>query len=250
MKKLLSLIACALLSALLVCVAAGCSCAKEPESPVGPVGPEPEPEHEAAMPAAETALLGPWYCMHDGMPVCLDLKDDNTYALTMLGTVRQGTWKVVSGCLVLDDADDAGMVIIEGNRIMWAEAGEFFRRDEVTGWRPAVLAAEAGIDDFAGYWVSYYVEADGLRLPSSVVRDTTELFIEGERVALGGLVFGDIVRDFTFADMALSYEDGDVGVLLQLQSDFLLRCTVNAAGTEFIIYLYPARLDELPRFAD
>ena len=207
---------------------------------------KPEPME---LPSPGYELLGEWYCSHDGVPVCLDLKDDGAYTLTIAQSETEGTWELVDGDVVFDGKTDAAMIVINNERILWAEAGEVFTREEVKVWEPAPVMTE-GVESglFDGYWVSIYVESEGQRLSSDVVGDNSELFIDDGRVAMGGSLFGDVICDFTFEDGELSYENSAARVVLQLQKDLGLRCTVTGEEAELIIYMMPGSIEDLPFF--
>ena len=207
-----------------------------------------KPESLAA-PVAGYDLLGEWYCAHDGVPVCLELKEDGIYTLTIAGKESEGTWEYKEGNIVLDGNADASMPVIKNERIMWIEAGEIFKREEVKAWEPAPVAEEnVEITYFDGYWVSQYVEYEGQRLPSNVIGDNSELYIDGGRVAMGGSLFGDLICDFTYEDAALSYENSAARVVLQLLEDYSLRCTVTGEDAELIIYMTYEDFTSLPIF--
>ena len=209
----------------------------------------PEKPGPLAIPAPGYELLGEWYCSHDGVPVCLELKEDGVYTLTIAGKESEGTWEFTDGNIVFDGDEEAYMPVIKGERIMWAEAGEIFKREEVKAWEPAPVAEEnVEITDFDGYWVSQYVESEGQRLPSTVIGDNSELFIDGGRVAMGGSLFGDIICDFTYEDASLSYKNSAARVVLQLQEDYSLRCTVTGEDAELIIYMTYEDFTSLPLF--
>ncbi len=207
---------------------------------------KPEP---MKAPSTGYELVGQWYCSHDGVPVCLELKDDGAYTLTIAQSETEGTWELVDGDVVLDGKTDAAMVVINSERIMWAEAGEVFKHEEVKVWEPAPAATEnIEMSYFDGYWVSTYVESEGQRLPSNVAGDNSELVIDEGRVAMGGSLFGDVICDFTFDDAALSYENSAARVVLQLLEDYTLRCTVTGKEAELIIYMMPGSIEDLPFF--
>lgn len=219
---------------------------KKDEEPEVPETPEP-----LKAPIQGEGLLGEWYCAHDGVPVCLELKEDGSYTLTVAEAKSEGTWEMFEGDLVLDGNTESSMPVINGERIMWTEAGEIFTREEAAVFIPAPVAAEnVELSNFDGYWVSWYVESAGVRLPSSVAGDNSELYIDNGRVAMGGALFGDIICDFTFADSALSYENSAARVTLQLQEDYNLRCTVTGEDGEFIIYMMPGDFMSLPYFTE
>ena len=269
-KRIVILISMMLICVLAVC-AAGCKKSKEEETEetttqaVSEKSEEPTTEIDAApseetepekpepleTPVAGYELLGAWYCAHDGVPVCLELDEDGSYTLTIAEEKSEGTWELADGDLVLDGNTEAPMQIIEGERILWSEAGEVFKREEVTVFEPAPVADE-GIEPeyFDGYWVSYYVETEGKRLPSGVAGDNSALFIDAGRVAMGGALFGDIVCDFTYDDGSYTYENDAGHVTLQLQDDGMLRCTVTGENSELILYMMEGDIESLPIFAD
>ena len=238
-----------LISAMLVCVlsvgAAGYASSEDSNN----IGETPEKPEALTIPSPGYELQGEWYCSHDGVPVCLELKEDGVYTLTIAGKESEGTWEYADGNIVFDGDEEAYMPVIKGERIMWAEAGEIFKREEVKAWEPAPVAEEnVEMAYFDGYWVSQYVEYEGQRLPSNVIGDNSELYIDGGRVAMGGSLFGDLICDFTYEDAALSYENSAARVVLQLLEDYSLRCTVTGEDAELIIYMVYEDFTSLPIF--
>ena len=55
-------------------------------------------------------------------------------------------------------------------------------------------------------------------------------------------------EDFTFADGRLSYENSKAAVVIEVQADYTLRCTVTGADSELILYLTSGDMESLPLF--
>ena len=261
MKKILQRLACVILILALASAFAGCrssepvseesSRIQEPSSQ--PSAPEESIPEKPELPpdrVPEKGLYGKWYCSHDGMPVCLELGEDGAYKMTVGGAEKTGTWELADGDVVLDGDTDSPMAVIENERILWPGAGEAFRREEIKAWIPAPAVTEnIELGMFDGYWVSWYVETNGTCLPASVAGDNSELIIDAGRVAMGGGMFGDIVVDFTFGDGVLSYENSKAKVVIAMQEDATLRCTVTGADSEMILYMMQGDIETLPVFA-
>ncbi len=77
---------------------------------------------------------------------------------------------------------------------------------------------------------------------SSALDETTDVFVQGTRVALGGPIFGDVIVDMQLKDGALVYSAEGITVTLALQQDGLMRLTANA-GQPMTLYLMSAYVE-------
>ena len=107
------------------------------------------------------------------------------------------------------------------------------------------LADAPPLDSFAGCWKAQYVAADGAVGSSEAAGVRAILYIEGTKAALGGAFFGDVVRDMTYEDGALTWEEGGVSYALRLQEDGFLRLTLAAEGQMASFYCQPHLLEDL-----
>ena len=203
-------------------------------APAVPEEPEYEPAEEMA-PPLEESLCGDWYALWEGLKLVLTLNEDGGYTFVFPGREnRTGTWGVMDGLVALDGS--AGDLFPAGEALRWIDEGLVFTRTEPETYTPGAAVTGLAAGGFDGYWKSHFVAVgDGFVL-SSAVGETTDVYIEGLRVALGGPLFGDVIADMELKDDALVYEAGDVTVTLVLQEDGFLRLTMDA-GEPVTIYL-------------
>lgn len=244
MRKTLSLlIAFTLILALAAC--GQTAAPDEPEATAAPAAttePVQEPTQEPTQePAAEN-----WYGQSRGMAVTLTLLSDGTYTMELAGETKVGTWQEEGGEITLDANGEASFLRL-GDTLCWIGMGINLASEEPTYgvYVPAELLTDVPAETFNGYWTSIYVDAEGNLLPASEVRDVTDIYIEAPRAALGGPLFGDVVVDMTFSDGTLSWAEGDVSVLFQLQEDGILRATLGAPGGDMVLYLAPTYAEAL-----
>ena len=232
------------LAAALVFGLVGCAC-------TGGGGDDPEPEDGTVediyvVPGPEAAVVGQWYGLVNGIVVCLDLQEGGTYSVTA-GTQepRTGTWAMDDVMVTLDGAAANAMVFVE-DRLVWSSAGDSFGRESIEPYVPAALLTGADLESFGGYWVITGVQTAAGVVDAASAGIDADIYVEGTRVALGGPLFGDIIVDGAFTDGALTYAAGEgesaVGVVLQLQEDYLLRVTLDAAGNQLVLFLTSAEL--------
>ena len=107
------------------------------------------------------------------------------------------------------------------------------------------LADAPSLDSFAGCWKAQYVAADGAVGSSEAAGVRAILYIEGTKAALGGAFFGDVVRDMTYEDGALTWEEGGVSYALRLQEDGFLQLILAAEGQTASLYCLPYGLPDL-----
>lgn len=189
------------------------------------------------------AYHGEWYAGKDGLVYTLILSEDGSYSLSCSSEgfkKQEGTWGFDGGYITLDDAEEPAFMT-SGEFLLWIPFDLYFGRDEVFSYTPADVVTSAALEDFAGYWRSLFIEANGAVVYASALGDNTDLFIEGEKAALGGHFFGDVEADLNYADgvMKVVYADGEdvPGVEMRLQEDGMLRLTLTNGDRSLTLYL-------------
>lgn len=252
MKKLLALLlAFALILALAACGETETPPAEPTEAPeTAPPAPEETPEEEfpeipepPVPPAPEEAFLGEWYGVLRVVSFCLDLRADGSYLLSIPSAPEEsveGTWALNDGFICLDGDETAPLSVV-GEGLYWPLTEVVFTRAEPAAvYTPAALRSNTAFGDMDGYWVCTFVDLDGEIWPAELFGENTDLYIEGQRAALGGDLFGDILVNLVFEDGVLSFADGSDSLRLALQEDGMLRLVLSdEAGEAMVLYLSP-----------
>lgn len=222
-------------------------------------GEETTPEEEWE-PIPEDLYAGLWYTTVDGFPLTLELKREGDYTMTIGVVIERedgsvssaaatdeplnGTWTLEEELVYLDGEEEPSFEMRSG-MLYWLAGGIFFEAEAPELYQPAALLANAKKGDFDGYWVSTFAAVDELVLNAETVDDNTDLYIEGDRAALGGDIFGDDNAKFSLADGLMTYTDGTGGekitVTLGLQEDGMLRL-VFTGGEDDPLTLYLSRI--------
>ena len=236
-RKGIAAIAASALAAACALVFAGCGGEeREPIELPGPVH-----DDAAGFVYGESVdVVGNWYAAPGAALVTLELGEDGTYTMDMVGAdaATTGRWELGENSVVLD-GDEESALLIAGDTLM-QPGGLTFLRGEAAGYTPGEVVAASSVAAFNGYWKSAYVETEGDYLPSALAGDDTFLYGEDGRVALGGSLFGDTVADFEFVDGALLLESGSVSVTLEMQSDLMIRATLTGRGETLVLILNQA----------
>ena len=188
--------------------------------------------------APEPPAAGDWYAELDGIPLHLSLNADGTYSLIFPdepGESLAGTWAADDIFVSLENGGTLALVSEE--LLIWQENDLRFTREAPRAYVPADLLPDAVLEIYAGYWKCAFVDLGDAIVPAKAVDERTDLYIEDDLVALGGPRFGDIFRDFDFADGALSADVNGQLVTLALQQDAYLRLTIEREGETSILYL-------------
>ena len=235
-----------LLMALLL-LAVGCTDQKSAKEPEYVSLPSVEAQEYEPLPASELPLdqriLGDWYAGENGLVMTLSFAEDGAYTLSVPGQdPRQGTWALTEDNKLALDGDDAGALLPVNDTLLWKAQQVVFRREAPGTYVPGAVLATAKEGDFDGYWKSCYVAVGDGTMSSSAVGETTDVFVEGSRVALGGPLFGDVIVDMQLKDGALTYAAEGITVSLALQEDGLLRLT-STAGQPVTLYLLPTYVE-------
>ncbi len=191
-------------------------------------------------PAME-ALSGEWYGIAEGVVICMNLNADGTYVLSVPGLAEErleGSWNYEKGQLFLD-GDTNQEVLVTDSSLYWPELDLDMTREKQEIYSPGEPLTDVQEADFTGYWVSLYAEVDGSILPAHILEDDTDLYLEGKWAALGGSLFGDIAREFTLKDGAMTYDNGEISIALQFLNDGMLRLKASLAEGEMTLYMTP-----------
>ena len=204
----------------------------------------PEPVEMPAMPEEKDTVLGSWYGLLEGGMIRLDLTDDMKYAVHFLNGEKadhEGTWTIADGLVTLDGEDKPTFSLtMDGESLYWHDAETVLSREEPGLYAPSELLKELDKDAFDGYWKSAYVALNGLVVPSELVGDSTDVYIEGTKAALGGPLFGDVVVTLEKDGNALVAKGGDgAEARFEMQEDLVIRLTLQSGADEpLVLYLF------------
>ena len=179
--------------------------------------------------AEEKTPLGEWYADMGGLVTELEFAEDGAYTLKMPGREAEtGAWAYDDGYVILDGKTWKPLNLVNAELLIWTERELFFVREKPWQYAPAEAQAESEKEAYSGYWTCEYVYMAGQTVPASALRDRTDLYIDGEAVALGGERFGDVWWNFTFEDGCLKAELAEGKTLtLTLQQDGYLRLDIG-----------------------
>ncbi len=249
MKKLLSILLCALLALSAFALGEG--------ETLSPFDPDAYEYLEMPVPL-EQAILGDWYADFQGLAIKLMLSGDGAYALEVPGSAAQtGAWEI---------SEEDGMLYLGGNEapllplddaIIWNAANLVFRRDAILTYTPAEVYTEAQAETFNGWWRAHFTQVGGARdtskrpavrsvqaggsvILSSFIDDDTALYIENGKAALAGQLFGRQLAEFSLKNGVLTADVDGAKVTLALQTDGFLRLTYASKDEAKVIYLLPA----------
>ena len=197
-------------------------------------------------------LSGDWYCVLHTQVLTLTLQEEGNYTVTYAGETMEGTWKLEDGFIYLDEDKSPAFLPI-GDKLSWIGPEEFLSREEPkTGeYHPGEVLTGIEPGTLDGCWKSIYVDADGIVIPAEDAGDNTDLYLEGEKAALGGALFGDVIVDMVFADGALTFTADGISIVLQLQNDGFMRMTLTTPeNEELLIYLIPTYVEGLSPVQD
>ena len=202
----------------------------------------------AACRAEGTDPSGEWYADDLGLVTSLTLNADGSYEIRSAvdaGPGASGTWQKDDGFITLQ-GDESGILNPIEDVLKLEPDGPFFYRDKPEFYAPGGLVEDAAPGAFDGYWISGYVEVNGVPVEADLLDDDTGLYIEGCKAALGGELFGDVIVDMEAADGALTLGGASASVTMQMQEDGFLRLTVSAAEETMVIYMVSASADSDP----
>ena len=189
-------------------------------------------------------VSGIWYSTTSGIPVRLTLSEDGSYTSAAPGTDPvTGTWEERDGDLFLDGSETPEFTV-QDDRLLWNGMAAFLTREEQAVYTPAEILADFDPALFRGYWKALYVDVDGIACLASSLNDTTDLYVEGNSMILGGPLFGDLPVKAESADGALACTAEGISVILRMQQDSFLRMTVDTGRETMTWYLQAAGIPE------
>jgi hypothetical protein len=271
MKKALAiLLAFTLLLALAACGGAESDPAPETEAPAAPETPpetaapaeeadgdpagdetgEDFPEDDGSgedledFSRTEEALTGLWYCQIEGVDLSLELRADGAYTMSLPAAPEEtifGVWRLEDGFIWLDDSEQPLSVM--GDSLYWHAVDAYATREEPAPIYRAAETVEAPAGAMDGYWVALFLEVDGQVFSTELLGEELDLYLEGQRGALGGF-FGDQIVDLEETDGVLRFAGEGFRADLALQTDGFLRLTLATEGEgELYYYLLPVSLN-------
>ena len=189
-------------------------------------------------------VSGIWYSTTSGIPVRLTLSEDGSYTSAAPGTDPvTGTWEERDGSIFLDGSETPEFTV-QDDRLLWNGMAAFLTREEQAVYTPAEILADFDPALFRGYWKALYVDVDGIACLASALNDTTDLYVEGNSMILGGPLFGDLPVKAESTDGALACTAEGISVILRMQQDSLLRMTVDTGEETLTWYLEAAGIPE------
>jgi hypothetical protein len=189
-------------------------------------------------------VSGIWYSTTSGIPVRLTLSEDGSYTSAAPGTDPvTGTWEERDGDLFLDGSETPEFTV-QDDKLLWNDMAAFLTREEQAVYTPAETFADFDPALFRGYWKALYVDVDGIACLASALNDTTDLYVEGNSMILGGPLFGDLPVKAESADGALTCTAEGITVTLRMQQDSFLRMTVDTGEETLTWYLEAAGIPE------
>ena len=189
-------------------------------------------------------VSGIWYSTTSGIPVRLTLSEDGSYTSAAPGTDPvTGTWEERDGSIFLDGSETPEFTV-QDDRLLWNGMAAFLTREEQAVYTPAEILADFDPALFRGYWKALYVDVDGIACLASALNDTTDLYVEGNSMILGGPLFGDLPVKAESADGALACTAEGITVTLRMQQDSFLRMTVDTGEETLTWYLEAAGIPE------
>ena len=228
-----------ILAAMLLCLPL--SVWAEDADPTPPPPPE-EREHEALpeeyLPLSKR-VAGDWYADYVGLVISLNLGEDGGYTVTVPGVEPlTGKWEAKDGAVVFD-ADEGDALFLVNGVLRWDSADLLFTREKPEAYTPAEVIADAKEGDFDGYWKAHFFAVGDATILASALGDNTVVYIEGTNVALGGDLFGNVIKVFAYDSGALTLTENGATVTIELQQDRFLRLALSGEETA-TLYLMPA----------
>ena len=189
-------------------------------------------------------VSGIWYSTTSGIPVRLTLSEDGSYTSAAPGTDPvTGTWEERDGSIFLDGSETPEFTV-QDDRLLWNGMAAFLTREEQAVYTPAEILADFDPALFRGYWKALYVDVDGTACLASALNDSTDLYVEGNSMILGGPLFGDLPVKAESTDGALACTAEGITVTLRMQQDSFLRMTVDTGEETLTWYLEAAGIPE------
>ena len=198
----------------------------------------------AAAENSELPTSGTWYSSFSGIPVRLKLSEDGSYISDAPGAEPvTGTWEERDGNIFLDGSKTPELTM-QDDKLLWNDMAAFFTREEQAVYTPAEILDDFDPDLFPGYWKAFCVDVDGTACLASALNDTTDLYVEGSSMILGGPLFGDLPVKGESTDGALVCIAEGITVTLRMQQDGFLRMTVDTGEETMTWYLTAVGIPE------
>jgi hypothetical protein len=247
MKKLLSILLCALLALSAFALGEG--------EMLPPFDPDAYKYLEMPLPL-ERSILGDWYAGFQGVAIKLTLTDEGAYTLSVPGAESVGDiWELKDGMLYLEGNEEPLLPLDEA--LIWITVNLVFRREAPAVYKPAEAYKAASVEAYNGYWTAHFTQVGGARdtskrpavrsvqaggsvILSSFIDDDTALYIENGKAALAGQLFGRQLAEFSLKNGVLTADVDGAKVTLALQTDGFLRLTYASKDEAKVIYLLPA----------
>ena len=198
----------------------------------------------AAAENSELPTSGTWYSSFSGIPVRLKLSEDGSYISDAPGAEPvTGTWEERDGNIFLDGSKTPELTM-QDDKLLWNDMAAFFTREEQAVYTPAEILDDFDPDLFRRYWKAFCVDVDGTACLASALNDTTDLYVEGSSMILGGPLFGDLPVNGESTDGALVCIAEGITVTLRMQQDGFLRMTVDTGEETMTWYLTAVGIPE------
>ena len=182
-------------------------------------------------------LSGTWYTDMSGVPMEMNLGEDGAYTIQILGSEPEtGTWELRDGFIYLNGSASPEFNVM-ADKLLWSDAFTLFTREKNELYQPADELSEIPADFFRGYWKAFCVDVDGSACLASALNDTTDLYVEGNSMILGGPLFGDLPVKAESTDGALVCTAEGITVTLRMQQDGFLRMTMDTGEETMTWYL-------------
>lgn len=158
---------------------------------------------------AENAdITGEWYGDMYGAVVIINIAEDGTYTLDVMGETDSGTWVWEDGCVVMDKGTEEEAVVVydaEAQTLnMYDEL--ILGREPIEVYAPAAATVAESAEAFAGSWTATHVNAFGALLPVDAAGIYMDAAIEGTAVTLTMNFVGEEIfaGEAVFADGVLT----------------------------------------------
>ncbi len=198
--------------------------------------------------AAETASInGTWYGEMFGLPMELNLKEDNTYEMTIAGAMEDaetGTWELKDNVLYMDGDESMGLTF-DGESLKGGSEGlELnFTREEPETFTPANPVKDAKLEDFAGDWEADNISYQGIILSGEAIGMDLKVTIDGTTVKMNSVFMEmeDEEGEYEFKDGKLTASDGEgeeaIESTIELLEDGTIALTMKDSEQNMTFYM-------------
>jgi len=184
-----------------------------------------------AMAETATAVTGSWYASMAGIVIQLDLNEDGTFAMSLMGETNTGAWELEGDTLYMERGTEAEVACAVTADSLTAASGEMelvFTREPIEEF---VAPEKVTVDDvaaFNGTWNGTMVSAFGMTFDMDAAQaelgamlglEDTKVVIDNGSVSM----FGQEAEAFEFADghlkLAAGSEEMDLSVTVDMNAD-------------------------------